>query len=296
MRNPEVITLQSGRRIAAHRLATGNEQRTIVFCHPAPGAGNFDPVPEETLKRQVTLIAVDRPGYGLSEPVPDGTWASVDLAADDLAEVLEEMNLASVGVVGWSAGGRVALALAARHPNLVDRVVILGTPAPNEAVPWIPAEQQQALERLQPLPAAEAHRQLVAQLAQMLPEKPSNDELFSLLGRSPADEEALKMPGASDRLASMMKASYAQGVTGLAADMAGYCLRPWGFEPADVKAKALCLYGSQDPIAGSHHGSWWQKHLPNARLEMVPGAGHLVIFPMWQRVLSFLAPQHKAAK
>jgi len=113
---------------------------------------------------------------------------------------------------------------------------------------------------------------------------------MSLLGRSPADEEALKIPGAAERLASMLRAAFAQGATGMAADIAGYCLQPWGFEPAEVKAKALCLYGSKDPIAGSRHGAWWQKNLPQARLEMVPGAGHLLIFPMWQRVLSFLAP------
>jgi pimeloyl-ACP methyl ester carboxylesterase len=56
-----------------------------------------------------------------------------------------------------------------------------------------------------------------------------------------------------------------------------------------VVAKTL-LYGSVDPVAGSRHGAWWQKRLPNARLEVVPGAGHLLILPMWARTLSHLAP------
>src|SRR5688572_22933691 len=113
MQTPEIMTLDSGRKIAVHRLAKGNGQRTVVFCHAAPGAGNLNPNPEETAKRQITLISVDRPGYGESEPVSGETWASVASAADDLAEVLQQMNVAPpVGVVGWSAVGRVAVALA----------------------------------------------------------------------------------------------------------------------------------------------------------------------------------------
>jgi hypothetical protein len=38
------------------------------------------------------------------------------------------------------------------------------------------------------------------------------------------------------------------------------------------------------------HGRWWQSHIAGSRLETVPGAGHLLIIPMWKRVLSFLAP------
>ena len=111
-----------------------------------------------------------------------------------------------------------------------------------------------------------------------------------MLGNSPADQAARAAPGAAERLSAMLQTALAQGMQGLAADIAGYCLRPWGFEPAEVQAKTLCLYGASDAIAGSRHGAWWQKNLPQARLEMVPGAGHLLVISMWQRVLSFLAP------
>ncbi len=104
MEKPEIVILKSGRRVAVHQLTQGNGRRTIVLCHPAPGAGNLDPDPEETAKRQVTMIAVDRPGYGSSEPVKGDEWASVAASADDLTEVLQQMNVGPVGVAGWSAG------------------------------------------------------------------------------------------------------------------------------------------------------------------------------------------------
>jgi pimeloyl-ACP methyl ester carboxylesterase len=290
MEVPEMVTLASGRKVAVHRLAEQPDGRTIVFCHAAPGAGNFDPNPEESAKRPLTLLAVDRPGYGLSEAVTGETWASVGAAADDLAEVLRQMKVEQAGVVGWSAGGRVALALAARHPGLVDRVAILATPAPDEEVPWIPLEHKQGLAALRGRPAAEVHNALAAQLGAMVPPDAPPEAMLELLGQTAADEAALALPGAAERLNAMLQTAFAQGMVGLAADIAGYTLQPWGFEPAEVQAKTLCLYGAQDPIAGSRHGSWWQKKLPNARLEMVPKAGHLLVIPMWKRVLSHLAP------
>jgi pimeloyl-ACP methyl ester carboxylesterase len=89
----------------------------------------------------------------------------------------------------------------------------------------------------------------------------------------------------------MLGVAFAQGAAGMAADIAGYSQRPWGFEPSDVEAKVLLLYGTADPAIRSRHGTWWQRHLPSARVEMAPGAGHLLIVPMWHRVLSFLAPK-----
>jgi pimeloyl-ACP methyl ester carboxylesterase len=289
----EMMLRDDGRRLAVHRLTHGDGERVLVLCHIAPGSGTFDPEPQQTRARRVTLLAPDRPGYGQSDPMPKGEWASVRSAADDLAAMLDRKVDRPVGVAGWSAGGRVALALAARRPDLVDRVVVLGTPAPNDQVPWIPPEQQTALESLRGRPPDEVRAVLSKQLAQLNPQNASAADMLSLVGASDADSTVLAAPGARARLLDMLQAAFAQGTVGLASDMAGYCLQPWGFEPEDVQAKTLLLYGSRDPIAPPPHGRWWQKQLPNARLEVVPDGGHLLIVPMWQRVLSHLAPNTK---
>ncbi|MBV9791933.1 MAG: alpha/beta hydrolase [Chloroflexi bacterium] len=290
----DTIVREHGRRVAVYVVTKGDRERTVVFCHAAPGSAAFDPDPEQTRARGVTLLSLDRPGYGQSEPVSGADWASVSAAADDMTAMLDQRGLGSVGVVGWSAGGRVALALAARRPELVDRVVVVATPAPHEAVPWIPDEQMAGLEQLRGLPAEQVHAALSQQLGALQPEGADMTSALPLLGVTPADDAALALPGARDRLERMLQAAFAQGVAGMVGDIAGYCLQPWGFEPGEVQAKTLLIYGSKDPVACSRHGTWWQKQLPNARLEVSPGAGHLVILPMWHRVLSFLAPRTKS--
>ena len=286
-----LVRLPSGRHVALHQLAMAEgTARTIVFCHSAPGAGTFDPCPDETTARNVDLIAVDRPGYGGSESLPAGEWLSVDRGADDVAEVLREHGIDRVSVAGWSGGGRIALALAARHPDLVDRVAVIATPAPDEAVPWIPVEQRWALEALRGQSADDVHAALTTQMADLVPSDPAAPEALSLIGNSPADAQVLAQGDVKKRLVTMFGEAFAQGATGMVADIAGYCLRPWGFEPGDVGQKTLLVYGARDPMTGSKHGRWWQQHLPDARLEMVPDAGHLVVVPLWKRVLSFLAP------
>jgi pimeloyl-ACP methyl ester carboxylesterase len=96
-----------------HLVAEGTTGRVVVLCHPDPG----DPDPEMTWSRGVTLLGVD--------PTEFGRWD-----ADELAEALDRRGAGPVGAVGWSDGGLVALALAARHPELVDRLVVIGTPSP----------------------------------------------------------------------------------------------------------------------------------------------------------------------
>jgi pimeloyl-ACP methyl ester carboxylesterase len=218
----------------------------------------------------------------------------VGSAADDIAAALDALHVERVGVAGWSAGGRVALALAARRPDLVDRVAVVATPAPDEEVPWIDPEQRDLLERLGTLEPEVAHAELANRLRSLVPSDPfSDDALWLLAAEGTSDKAALRSPGVRNRLGEMLRAAFAQGATGLAADILGYCLQPWGFEPEEVEAKTLLLYGSRDPIAGPRHGRWWHERLPDARLELAPDAGHLVLLSLWSRALTHLAPERE---
>ncbi|GAA3247959.1 alpha/beta hydrolase [Pseudonocardia petroleophila] len=277
-----------GRRVAVHELTPEAPAGApiVLFSHPAPGSGAFDPDPAATAAAGVRLIAPDRPGYGRSDPVPG--LVTVDLAADDAAAVLDHVLPAggTAGLAGWSAGGRVALAVAAGRPELAGRVAVVGTPAPDEEVPWY-GEFGAMIDQLRGRPEPDARAALDGAFAQML-EHTTGDALLTHVADATADAVPLAAPGVTERLRAMLDAAVRQGAAGLAADVGGYTLAPWGFDPADVRADVLLGYGAADAAVGPDHGRWWGKVLPAARLEVLPDVGHLLVVPFWREVLAHL--------
>lgn len=78
-----------------------------------------------------TILAVSRPGYGRTPP---STAASPDGFADVVAALCAELGLGPLAaVVGQSAGGPTAVALTARHPDLVERLILQSAVG---LVPW----------------------------------------------------------------------------------------------------------------------------------------------------------------
>jgi pimeloyl-ACP methyl ester carboxylesterase len=70
-------------------------------------------------------VTIDLPGFGASPPPPDA-WGAREYA-DAVAQLLEELGGRTV-VLGHSFGGRVAVCLAAEHPDQVDALVLTGVP------------------------------------------------------------------------------------------------------------------------------------------------------------------------
>lgn len=74
----------------------------------------------------VRTIAVDLPGYGLSDP--PGREPSADDYADALLPILAHFKLRQVDIVGSDTGSVIAIAFANRHPTRVHRLVLDGVP------------------------------------------------------------------------------------------------------------------------------------------------------------------------
>ena len=75
----------------------------------------------EGLAKHFQLISYDQRGYGLSDrPLQP---YSLDLWADDLAALLEALNIDRAHVMGTSAGGMIALKFAAKYPQKCIGVV-----------------------------------------------------------------------------------------------------------------------------------------------------------------------------
>ncbi|MEM6639126.1 MAG: alpha/beta hydrolase [Pseudomonadota bacterium] len=80
-------------------------------------------IPE--FSRHFRVVAPSLRGFGESE-IPDGPH-SVKTWAEDVAALIRYLNLGRTHVMGFSMGGAVAFQLAADHPELIDRLVILNS-------------------------------------------------------------------------------------------------------------------------------------------------------------------------
>lgn len=83
----------------------------------------------------VAAVAPDLPGFG-SSPPPARAWGADDYARH-LQPVMSRMHTPAV-VVGHSFGGRIAVCLAARFPDLVGGLVLSGAPLVRVAPPARP--------------------------------------------------------------------------------------------------------------------------------------------------------------
>lgn len=72
------------------------------------------------------IVAPDLPGFGASEkPDPQRYAYGWDAFADSIADLIAGLGLGRAHVCGHAMGGGVALALAARHPALVHKLVLV---------------------------------------------------------------------------------------------------------------------------------------------------------------------------
>ena len=128
------VNVQSGTDESSARfvsaLVWGSGDPQLVLVHGgAQNAHTWDTV---ALALGVPLVAVDLAGHGHSGWRDDGAYTPTNLA-DDLAIVVGQLAPHAVAVVGMSLGGLTSMELAARHPDLVRRLVMVDiTPGVNQ--------------------------------------------------------------------------------------------------------------------------------------------------------------------
>ena len=102
-----------------------------------PGGGstietNYAGLIPALLAESLQVIAVDEEGHGRTAAT--GRPLTAENSADDVKAVLDELNVDSVDVLGFSAGGHTALALAMRYPASVRCLIAASTFVSRDAV------------------------------------------------------------------------------------------------------------------------------------------------------------------
>lgn len=114
-------------------IATGNrfpdpQKETVLFLHGTGQDHSIWVLPTRYFARHDrNVLAVDLPGHGRSDGVPLKT---IEEMADWAIEVLDAAGLSTAAIVGHSLGSLVAIAAAARHPDRVRAIALVGTTVP----------------------------------------------------------------------------------------------------------------------------------------------------------------------
>ncbi len=104
-------------------LVRGGSGRPIVILHDLASSHESLNALAEDLKRNFQVIQVDLLGHGASDLRP--LDLSISAQSDAVVEVLHDLGIYRPILVGHSLGGAVAVHVAAYHPDLVGKLVLI---------------------------------------------------------------------------------------------------------------------------------------------------------------------------
>lgn len=199
------------------------------------------------LSRRHTLHTPDLPGHGAStEELPDRLEPLVQMLASDVPD--------RSAWIGWSFGGQIALAAALMLPHKVERLLLISTtPRFLNGTDWLHGVE---MERWSGFAS-----ELVA-------------DYDRTLGRFLALQCGIGELRAARALRKMLLARGNPRAGSLSAAlrvMADTDLRP---RVKEIRVPALVVHGERDRIIPVAAGCWLASHLPDAKLMLLPDAGH----------------------
>jgi pimeloyl-ACP methyl ester carboxylesterase len=187
------------------------------------------------------VLRFDRRGFGLSSGLPD-----IHRNVDDLAALLDAVQIQGAGLLGMSQGARLAIHFARRHPSRVRALMLDGAPA-------IEAETE--------LPLVEYRAQLQAQGEPALQAAVLRHPLMQLHGTSAPARKVLSSTVAHYR--------------GL--DLLHPVPRAAAPDLRQINIKTLILNGSRDSAERREAGRLLQESIAGAQRMELAGAGHLAM-------------------
>jgi pimeloyl-ACP methyl ester carboxylesterase len=225
----------------------------VVYLHGG-GDSRLSRHPDDSIATSlgVRLLAVDRCGPVVESRTLRGF-------VDELVDVIPTERFR---VLGWSAGGPHALAVAAVAPQRVDAVAIVGSMPPPNLVGALHRDVRWSMR-----------------LARRAP--PLALRILEGWGRRPVPSTgALDTDGAYAR---GRVESFRYGGRWLVHELA-YLGRPWGFDLSSVRAPVALWWGDGDVVCPPSIGRAYAGLLPNAELRLVEGT-HQILFPRWREIL-----------
>ncbi len=233
--------------VDVHAVAEGPPEGPVLVLSPSLGTGHamWDPQ-VAALTQRFRVIRYDPRGHGRS-PVPPEPYEIGDLA-EDVVRLLDRHTVEKAHYCGLSLGAMTGIALAADHPDRVDRLVLCSTtaqfPSPD---PWIERAETVRAKGTVAIADAVVERWLTPGFAAAHPDVLAR--LKSMIEQTP-DEGYAACCGAIARM-----------------DLRGALPR--------IMAPTLVISAEQDPATPPEVLARVAAAIPGARLEVLSPAAHL---------------------
>ena len=117
------IKMTRGDGVALGVTVWEGKGKEILCIHGLSANGRCWDIISSSLSMNLRVIAVDLRGRGRSDKPAAGY--SIDVHVSDLCALMNDMKLSRPIVMGHSLGAYIALVLAARHPDLVDSIILV---------------------------------------------------------------------------------------------------------------------------------------------------------------------------
>lgn len=271
---PGWTELIDGRGVLVRRTP-GPEGSDPVWCVHGLGGSSADWIRlTGALSAAATVVSLDLPGSGRSDPPPEGRYSPL-LDADLVARAIEQVTGGPVHLVGNSYGGVVATLLAARRPDLVRTLTVISPAVPDLRLTTDRGADPRLGLLLLPGTARVAHQRLgmIAPLARAR----GMGELCFGHPELITDEDYEVAAQEHVRRASLPW-TYSAMVGTLRGLMAGYLRRgPLSFAAAAaaVAVPVLVVWGTRDRLVDVRLSQRTAAAFPDAELLVLAECGHV---------------------
>jgi pimeloyl-ACP methyl ester carboxylesterase len=220
------------------RMFRGGTGVPVLFLHGAAGLSAWTPF-FEALSQQYALTVTEHPGFGLSDG-PD-SLASIADVAEFYLDFIEALDLPPFHLVGNSLGGWLASEIAIRDSSRLKSLTVI---APAGLRPKV-------IDAASPGTPESETRKLF--FNQAIPDR--------MLAQVLTDEQKRIQQRNQRRAAALGNGSY--------------CNPQLEAALGTLSIPSLVIWGEQDRVVPPAHAELWRTALPDARVALIPDAGHL---------------------
>jgi pimeloyl-ACP methyl ester carboxylesterase len=213
-------------------------------------------------------VALDLRGYNLSDRPPRVDDYRMARLVADVRSAVRSLGAERAHVVGHDWGGAIAWHLAARHPDVVDRLVVLNAPHPGRFAELLRTPGQLLrswyvgafqIPVLPELVLGVARRRVLLDALRIMHRRPGAITDADLARY----DAAFARPGAIRAGVAYYRAAARHSTETLG-------------EGRQVERPTLLLWGERDPALRPENADRLERWVPDVRVERVPDAGHFV--------------------